>query len=72
MGFPGKNTGVGCRFLLQEIFPTQRSNLHLLHWQVDSLPLRHQGRPIICVQELYLRCDPRKQEKGTTEDEMVG
>ena len=39
---PGKNTGVGCHFLLQGIFPTQRSNLsllHLLHWQVDSLPL---------------------------------
>ena len=24
--FPGKNTGVGCYFLLQEIFPTQGSN----------------------------------------------
>ena len=35
-GFPGKNTGVGCRFLLQGIFSTQRSNLCLLHWQVDS------------------------------------
>jgi len=28
---PGKNTGVGCHFLLQGIFPTQGSNLHLLH-----------------------------------------
>ena len=28
--FPGKNTGVGCHFLLQGIFPTQRSNLCLL------------------------------------------
>ena len=40
--FPGKNTGVGCHFLLQGIFPTQRSNLYLLclpHWQADSLPL---------------------------------
>ena len=40
--FPGKNTGVGCHFLLQRIFPTQGSNpclLCLLHWQVDSLPL---------------------------------
>ena len=27
---PGKNTGVGCHFLLQGIFPTQWSNLHLL------------------------------------------
>ena len=29
--FPGKNTGVGCHFLLQGIFLTQGSNLHLLH-----------------------------------------
>ena len=35
---PGKNTGVGCHFLLQGIFLTQGSNLHLLHllhWQAD-------------------------------------
>ena len=40
--FPGKNAGVGCHFLLQGIFPTQGSNLHLLcllHWQAESLPL---------------------------------
>ena len=37
--FPGKNTGVGCQFLLQDIFPTQGSNPHLLNWQVDSLLL---------------------------------
>ena len=33
---PGKNTGVGCHALLQGIFPTQGSNLNLLHhlhWQ---------------------------------------
>ena len=29
--FPGKNTRVGCHFLLQEIFLTQGSNLRLLH-----------------------------------------
>ena len=29
---PGKNTGVGCHFLLQGIFPTQELNLHLLNW----------------------------------------
>ena len=28
---PGKNTRVGCHFLLQGIFWTQGSNLHLLH-----------------------------------------
>ena len=41
--FSGKNTGVSCHFLLQGIFLTQGSNLCLLHWQVDSLPLTHQG-----------------------------
>ena len=38
---PG-NTGVGCHALLQEIFPTQGSNAHLLcllHWLAGSLPL---------------------------------
>ena len=48
--FPGKNTGVGCHFLLQEVFLTQGSNLRLLcllHWQADSLPLSYQGSPNI-------------------------
>ena len=31
--FPGRNTGVGCHFLLQGIFLTQGLNLRLLHWQ---------------------------------------
>ena len=39
--FPGKNTGVGCHFLLQGIFPTQGSNPCLLDCQADSLPLSH-------------------------------
>ena len=49
--FPGKNTGVGCHFLLQGIFPTQGLNpsfWHLLLWQVDSLPEGHLGSPIWC------------------------
>ena len=37
--FPGKNTEVGCNFLLQGIFLAQGSNLHLLHQQMNSLPL---------------------------------
>ena len=40
---------MGCHSLLQGIFPTQRSNLgllHLLHWQADSLPLAPPGKPI--------------------------
>ena len=31
VGFPRQETGLGCRFLLQGIFLTQRSNLSLLH-----------------------------------------
>ena len=50
--FPGKNTGVGSPFLLQGIFMTQGSNLGLLHWQADSLPLSHQESPALKV-ELY-------------------
>ena len=44
---PGKNTEVDCCVLHQGIFLTQGSNprlLHLLHWQVDSLPLTPPGK----------------------------
>ena len=44
---PGKNTKVGCHFLLQGIFPTQGSNPHLLClllWQVGFLPLVPPGK----------------------------
>ena len=47
--FPGKNTGVGCHALLQGIFPTQGSNLHLLcllHWQEGSLALAPPRKPL--------------------------
>jgi len=43
---PGKNTGVGCHFLLQGIFPTQGSNLCLLHWQPGSYSLSLLGSPL--------------------------
>ena len=40
----GKNTGVGCYFLLQGIFLSQGSNPALLHWQADSLPSESPGK----------------------------
>ena len=43
--FPGKNTGVGCCFLLQDIFPTQGSNLGLPHCKQTLYSLSHQGSP---------------------------
>ena len=48
MGFPGKNTGVGCYFFLQGTFLTQGLNLRilsLLHWQPGSLPLAPPEKP---------------------------
>ena len=46
--FPGKNTGLGCHFLPQRIFPSQGWKLqpwHLLRWLANSLPLCHLGSP---------------------------
>ena len=42
---PGKNTGVGCHFLLQGIFPTQGSNPGLPHCRQILYRLSHQGSP---------------------------
>ena len=49
-GDSGKNTGVGCRALLQGIFLTLGSSgrlLCLLHRQAGSLPLAPPGKPIM-------------------------
>ena len=46
MGFPGKNTGMNCHFLLQGIFLTQGLNLCslcLMHCRQILDPLNHQG-----------------------------
>ena len=40
---PGKNTGVGCHFLRQGIFPTQGSNLGLPHCRQTLYHLSLQG-----------------------------
>ena len=45
---PGKNTGVGCHFLLQGTFPAQGSDPHLLrllHCRQILYPLSHWGGP---------------------------
>ena len=39
---PGKNTGVGCHSLLQEIFPAQQSNTGLPHCRQILCHLSHQ------------------------------
>ena len=55
--FLGQNTGVGCHLLFQGISSTQGLNSHLLHWQVDSLPLCHQGSLML---QIY---NSRKEEE---------
>ena len=40
----GKNTGVGCHFFLQGIFPTQELNPRLPHCGQTRYPLSHQRR----------------------------
>ena len=44
--FPGKNTGVGCHFLLQWIFLTQGSNPGLLHCRQTLYPLSQSVSPV--------------------------
>ena len=48
---PGKNTGVGCHFLLQGIFRTQGSNLCLLHRREVLYCLSQQGSAPGCRAE---------------------
>ena len=43
-GLPGKDTGVGCHFLLQRIFPTQGLNLGLLHCRQILYRLSYKGK----------------------------
>jgi len=52
MGFPKQEywSGVGCHFLLQRIFSTQGSNLHLLH---HRWILYHQAAREAPVPKLY-------------------
>ena len=51
--FPVKNTGVSCHFLLQGIFPTQGSNLHLLHCK-QLLYHWAPGKPHFIYSSVYL------------------
>ena len=45
---PSNNTGVGCHFLLQEIFPEQGSNPGLPHCRWILYGLSPQESPVVC------------------------
>ena len=61
---PGQNTGVGCHFLLQGIFPTQGSNMGLLHYRQILYQMSHQERSAAAaaaaksLQSYPTLCDP--------------
>ena len=64
----------GCHFLLQGIPPTQGSNPHLLHWQVDSLPLSHWEAPKSCARKdkIFIEGTREIRETRTTKPSLTG
>ena len=52
--FPGKNTGMDCHFLLQEIFPTQGWNPGLPHCRQILYQLSCQGIPFVFLDSSFL------------------
>ena len=54
VNFPSKNMEVGCHSLIQGIFLTQGSNLSLLNWQADSLPVNHLKKNTCLVNKCFL------------------
>ena len=66
VGFPGKSTGAGCHSLLQGIFPTQGSNLGLLHCRQILYCLRHQGSSQRHAFKSQLCCWPAGQPEKAT------
>jgi len=63
MGFPGKNTGVGCCALLQGIFLTQETNSGFLHCRKILYYLSHQGiwDTLAVVRTLQCSCTDYKE-----------
>ena len=63
---PGKNTGVGFHFLLQGIFPTQGSNLGVLHWRQILYLLSHKGSPVIRTHMAIKATMTKEEANGQT------
>ena len=78
--FPGKNTEVGCNFLLQGNFPTQGSNLGLLHCRqmlyhctrggIKTIPKKKKCKKAKELSEEVLQITVKRREaKGKREKE---
>ena len=59
---PGKNTGVGCRSLLQGFFPTQESNQGILHCNWIFYQLSYQFSSV--AQSCPTLCESESQHAG--------
>ena len=58
----GKNTGIGCRALLQGIFSTQEwKNLGLLHCRQLLYQLSYQYLPRKCLLEIFTKMSHKKK-----------
>ena len=71
---PGENTGVGCHFLLQGIFPTQESNPGLLHWRQILYRLIYEVQELrvaICSLIIWVS-DSRNVSKITAKRKTAG
>ena len=70
---PGKNTGVGGHLLLQGIFLTQWSNLCLLHWKVDSLPLPSEPprKPSVAIMPCKVIYSNRSELKSQSIENLI-
>ena len=64
---PGKNTKVGCHFLLQGIFPTQELNPCLRHWQA----LNQLGSPVIPLEVIFRFCPCPLIARSLTQRECI-
>ena len=53
MGFSNKNTGVGCHFLHQGIFPIKPGSSA---WEADSLSTEPPGKPVALGALTFLLC----------------
>ena len=67
--FSGKNTGVGCHFLLQGVFLTQGWNPHLLHCRQIFYLLSHWGSTYCLIfyikfLKICMTCVPNKMPLG--------
>ena len=59
---PGKNTGMGCHFLLQGIFPTKEFNLDLLHCRRMLYHLSYWGSTMDLTERLK-KLNPQSSTK---------